>query len=106
MYIICVSYSQLLFPPPILQSYNHTIATLHDSMIYNKLHHQSCSDDIIKIFRLGIKRRLLSESPDLKGLSKSDRKIELEILYDDHINRLKRILKAARRVIISSETSD
>ena len=54
-------------------------------------------DSQIKAFRLSVKRRLLNENGDLKGLPKSEMKKELDLLYKELEKRYVYLLSRARK---------
>ena len=76
-------------------------AFLHETLAYaSVVGGDAPDDDAWKRYRLSAKRRLLSqpENIELKGLSKTDLKVELQTLYEELVERMRALLKACKRL--------
>jgi hypothetical protein len=76
-------------------------AFLHETLAYSSVvGGDAPDDDAWKRYRLSAKRRLLHqpENLELKGLSKTDLKVELQTLYEDLVERMRALLKACKRL--------
>jgi len=78
---------------------NSKLLNLSINHNHNDNHNHNHNGEIEKKHRLGVKRRLLQENPDLKDLEKEKMKEELEELYSEQLKRFEQAKRTRSRIV-------